>query len=91
MHGIARLDALIANASYLPITTRAMRLASELWAEIRNQRLSTAPDHALDGDVILAAQTRLLQSTMDDVVVATTNIAHLSRFVKAEQWRNIAA
>ena len=85
--GIARLDAFIEQAGLLPITTTAMRRAASLWAEARQRGRPTAPDAALDGDVILAAQAVTLDRA--DVVVATTNPKHLSRFVAAELWADI--
>ena len=86
--GIARLDKLIAQIGYLEITTRAMRQAAEYWAIARQQHQPTAADPALDADVILAAQAATLNRT--DVVIATTNVKHLSRFVQAKIWSNIA-
>lgn len=89
--GIARLDALIARVhdiEYLALTTPAMRQAATFWAEARRQGRPTAADPALDGDVILAAQAATLDRT--GVVVATTNVRHLSRFVPAELWPDIA-
>jgi len=38
--------------------------------------------------MILAGQALTLGTP--DVVVATTNIGHLSRFVPAELWQNVA-
>lgn len=83
---IERIDLFIEAADFVPITTEAMRLAAELWAEARNQGQPTAPDPALDGDVILAAQTKLAG---EGAVVATTNPDHLSRFVAAAHWSEI--
>ena len=88
IRGIERLDELIAQVNYLPITTNAMRQAATYWANARQQGQPTAADPALDGDVILAAQAATLNWT--DVVVATTNVRHLSRFVQAEIWSDIA-
>jgi predicted nucleic acid-binding protein len=84
---LANLDAIGAQLDYLPLTTDAMRLAAELWAQARIAGQPTAPDPALDGDVILAAQALRLNLP---VVVATGNPAHLTRFVPAELWSNIA-
>ena len=86
--GIARLDALIKNAAYLAITTAAMRLAAEFWAEARQRGRPSAADAALDGDVIIAAQAAT--ANFRGVVVATTNPRHLSPFVEADLWFNIA-
>ncbi len=84
---LALLDSLAAQIEYLPLTTDAMRRAAALWALARNTGQPTAPDHALDGDVILAAQALTLNTPL---VVASGNPAHLSRFVKSELWQNIA-
>jgi predicted nucleic acid-binding protein len=81
------LDRLAGLLEYLPITTAAMRQAAKFWAQARQQGRPTAGDQALDGDVILAAQAVTLG--VADVVVATTNVAHLSRFVSAETWQSI--
>jgi predicted nucleic acid-binding protein len=85
--GIARLNELAKMLEYLPITTEAMRQAALFWAQARQQGQPTAGDNTIDADMILVAQTVNLGIT--DVVVATTNVGHLSRFVSAELWNNI--
>jgi predicted nucleic acid-binding protein len=85
-NALINLDQLAAQLEYLPLTTTAMRLAAGLWAQARIAGQPTAPDHALDGDVILAAQALSLNTP---VAVATGNPAHLTRFVAAELWSNI--
>lgn len=85
---IARLDALAAATDYLPLTTAAMRRAAELWAQARQHGQPTAGDKTIDADVILAAQCLTLGHA--PIVVATTNIGHLARFVPAELWQNIS-
>jgi predicted nucleic acid-binding protein len=87
--GLARLDALAGLLEYLPLTTAAMRQAASFWAQARQQGQPTADDKALDGDVILAAQAATLG--VPDVVIATTNIGHLSRFAPSELWQNVQA
>ena len=86
--GVARLDALVSQVEYLAITTAAMRRAAEFWAEARQRGRPTAADAALDGDVILAGQAATLKRT--GLIVATTNVRHLSRFVPAALWTEIA-
>jgi predicted nucleic acid-binding protein len=54
---IRQLDQLLDLALYLPITTEAMRRSARLWAVARQTGQPTAHPQALDGDVILAAQT----------------------------------
>ncbi len=83
---LTNLDGCGSQLEYLPLTTSVMRRAAELWAQARRTGQPTAPDPALDGDVILAAQALTLNTA---VVVATGNPAHLSRFVPAELWSNI--
>jgi predicted nucleic acid-binding protein len=91
---IRQLDQLLDLALYLPITTEAMRRAAKLWAAklwavVRQTGQPTAHPQALDGDVILAAQT--IEAFGDDpgVIVATSNVSHLSRFVASAHWRDI--
>ena len=84
---VKRLDALAQATEYLPITTAAMRRAAELWAQARQQGQPTAGDNTIDADMILAAQALMLGEPQ--VVVATTNVGHLSRFVPADDWQNI--
>jgi predicted nucleic acid-binding protein len=86
--GMASLDWLGRRLEYLPLTTAAVRQAAQLWADARQQGRPTAADSDLDIDVILAAQALTLG--VANLVVATTNVAHLSRFVPAELWQNIA-
>ncbi|MEG4944316.1 nuclease [Microcoleus sp. F4-D5] len=87
VRGIARLDELANLAEYLPITTAAMRQAAMFWAQARQQGQPTAGDKTIDSDMILAAQATTLDVV--DVVIATTNVGHLSRFAPADLWRNI--
>ncbi|HKB01570.1 MAG TPA: nucleic acid-binding protein [Gemmataceae bacterium] len=86
---IARLDALAAATNYLPLSTAAMRKAAELWAAARKAGKPTATEKAIDGDVILAAQALTLGEP--SVVVATTNVGHLSRFVTAQDWKMVTS
>ena len=85
-NALALLDLQGTRLEYLPLTTAAMRCAADLWAQARNAGQPTAVDWALDCDVILAAQALTLGAP---AVIATTNIAHLSRFTQAELWQNI--
>jgi predicted nucleic acid-binding protein len=83
---LANLDAYAVHLEYLPLTTTAMRRAAELWALARGRGQQTASNHALDGDVILAAQALDLNVP---VLVATANPVHLTRFVPADLWSSI--
>jgi predicted nucleic acid-binding protein len=85
---LTRLDALALATEYLPLTTPAMRRAAELWAIARQTGQPTAGDNTIDADVILIAQAQTLG--VPGVVIATTNVGHLSRFTAAEVWTNIS-
>ena len=78
--GIARLEALNVEFSYLAITTIAMHRAAEFWAQVRRVGLPTASPEALDGDCILAAQAVSINRPGYSVTITTTNLRHLSRF-----------
>ena len=77
----------------IPIDSETMRMAAELWANIRREGQPTASNDSLDGDVILAAQAILQLNNFDLVVVVTTNFNHISRFesegIKVEDWQQI--
>ena len=88
-NGIKRLNALRDALIYLPIDTATMLKAAEFWSQARQIGKPTASYDALDGDVILAAQATLLQNANNQVIVATTNIKHLSLFVDAREWKLI--
>jgi hypothetical protein len=66
-----------------------MRRAAAFWAQARQSGRPTAPDLALDADAILAGQAAALPA--EDVVIATTNVGHLSRFVTAAPWHTITS
>jgi predicted nucleic acid-binding protein len=83
--GIERLTALGALLEYLPLTTAAMHQAARFWAQARQQGQPTAGDKTIDGDMILAGQAAALGEV--DLVIATTNVGHLGRFVPADLWQ----
>ena len=87
--GLAELDDLKTRFDYLPITTAAMLRAAELWAQSRNSGLATGDPKKLDIDVILAAQALTLAVPAADLLVATANVSHISRFVAADLWTNV--
>ncbi len=87
--GIQQLELLKTEVVYLPITTDVMLKAAELWAQVRQDGKPTADPKSLDGDVILAAQALLLAQQEYEVIVATTNVKHISRFVDARLWTDI--
>lgn len=89
MAGISRLDALKAAFRFLPISSPAMLFAADLWARSRQSGLATGDPKKLDIDVVLAAQALTLGVPTSELVVATSNVGHLSRFVPAQVWSDI--
>lgn len=89
---IARLRAFChaVPGRYLPLTDADLDRAAVFWARARNAGRPTAAMEALDGDVILAAQALGMGVPVSDLVIATTNPAHLSQFVTAALWTDIA-
>ena len=87
--GIANLNALKAAFRFLPISSPAMLLAADLWSQSRQRGLATGDPKKLDIDVILAAQALILGVPPADLIVATSNVNHISRFVPADLWNNI--
>ncbi|MBL8191060.1 MAG: hypothetical protein JNK38_23785 [Acidobacteria bacterium] len=85
-----KLDALQSQFDYLPIGTPILRRAAQLWSQARNLGKPTADALSLDADVLIAAQASLLIEDGDEVVIATTNPKHLSLFVPAARWQDIA-
>jgi len=84
--GLKRLDTLRIAPGLLPLNSAMMLKAAELWADARNSGMPTAHDHALDCDVILAAQALSVGG-----IIATENVGHLSRYADARIWRDIKA
>jgi predicted nucleic acid-binding protein len=95
--GLARLDTLIAEFGLEPIDQDVVLEAARLWADVRSFGLPTAPELALDGDCILAAQANVLLRSSSQIeeggavqaIVATTNLKHLSRMTTARHWRDL--
>jgi predicted nucleic acid-binding protein len=82
---LSNMDELIKKNTYLALDTPTMRDAAKLWAELRQRGKPTAPDPALDGDVILGAQARRHM----DHLVATANLRHLTQLCNAIDWRQL--
>lgn len=80
----------IEPSRFLLLTTNDLEGAATLWAQARSKGVPTASPDALDVDVILAAQALALGLPESDLVIATTNVGHLSRFVPADDWQKIA-
>lgn len=87
---IAKLDALKRTIGFDPITTSVMDQAATFWAQARGMGRPTAPDTALDGDMILSAHAAVIESHAHKVIIATTNVKHLNLFADARLWTDIS-
>jgi toxin FitB len=81
---LARLDELSRELRYLPVTTATWRSAANLWAWLRRTGKSTASEHGLDGDVLIAAQ-----AIAEGAIVVTTNPRHFQPLVNAMAWSDL--
>ena len=89
-NSIRELDGLKVIFRYLPINTEAMLRAADLWAHSRRNGFPTGDPKKIDIDAILAAQALTLSVAPTNVIIATSNVAHISRFLPADHWNNIA-
>lgn len=85
------LDELLTLIEFLPMTSPVIKKSAQLWAETRFQGLATADADNIDVDVIIGATCQLLQQEYPGqrLIVATTNVKHLSRFIEATNWHEI--
>ena len=87
-----RLDNFCSQFLIGPVTAEAWEKAAEFWAIVRQAGRPTAHPEALDADAILAGVAAMLGRPGDQVVIATTNVRHLSWFhgIDAQRWEDIA-
>ncbi|MEL7010247.1 MAG: type II toxin-antitoxin system VapC family toxin [Cyanobacteria bacterium J06629_2] len=91
INSVTSLNELKDLITFLPISNKVMIKAASLWAEARIQGVPTADDKSLDADIIICAQYKLLEQEYPGryIVIATTNVKHLSLFTEAKEWREI--
>ena len=91
LNSIKNLDQLREIISFLPVTSELLKKASVLWASARSQGIPTADNKSLDIDIIICSHWQMLKEEFPGryIVIATTNVKHLSRFTEANSWRNI--
>lgn len=89
--GIEKLEMIENFVDFLEIDRIVAELAAEFWAEARLQGQPTADEKNIDIDMMIMAHWRLLSESFPGryVVIATTNVRHLSLFANAEEWQNI--
>jgi len=88
---INTLDNLRNIIDFLPITYEVTCQAAQIWAKARLQGQPTASDKTIDVDMIIAAHWLRLKDQFPSryIVIATTNVKHLSLFAEALTWENI--
>ena len=76
---------------FLPVATEAFGLAADFWARASTSGQTTRDEKDIDIDIIISAQYQLLKDEFpgQQVIVATTNLKHLSLFCNAANWRDI--
>ncbi len=91
INSVASLDEIKNLITFLPISNEVMIEAAGLWAQARIQGIPTADDKSLDADIIICAQYKILEQEYPGIyiVIATTNVKHLSRFTEAKKWQEI--
>jgi len=67
---------------YIPLTTKSMRLAADIWAQTRANGQLRGPEDDLDVDVILAAQARQAGG-----YILTTNEKHFRSIAEVFDWK----
>lgn len=89
--GLSLLDDLCKFVEFLPVTETILDLAADIWATARMAGQPTAGDRNLDADMIICATWQDLATRYpgQEVVIATTNVRHLSRFATAVRWENL--
>ncbi|MDJ0731410.1 MAG: type II toxin-antitoxin system VapC family toxin [Crocosphaera sp.] len=89
--GLNNLDDLHNLINFVPVSPIILRSSAELWAETRRLGQPTAELNNIDADVIIGATCQLIQEEYPGqrLIVATTNVKHLSRFVEAKKWTQI--
>jgi predicted nucleic acid-binding protein len=88
---INKLDSLHQMVDFLPVSQDVLKKAAQLWAETRRKGKPTADIKNIDVDIIIGATCQLLQAEYPGqfLVVATTNVKHISQFVEAKVWQEI--
>jgi hypothetical protein len=91
INSIQNLDELREIIDFLPISSALLKQAAYLWASARSQGIPTADDKSLDADMIICTQWQMLKAEFPGryIVIATTNVKHLSRFSESKVWRDI--
>ncbi len=91
--GVKILNSLRTNGlvAFLSVSNESLDLAANPWASIATDRKYAPEMESIDPDIILSAQYQLIRDEHPghSVLMATTNLKHLSLFCDAAHWRDI--
>jgi predicted nucleic acid-binding protein len=89
--GLTILDRLHQIIEFLPVDETILNIAADIWATARMGGQPTAGDRNLDADMIICATWKYLKTYHpgQEVIIATTNIRHLSLFANAVTWEDL--
>ena len=90
--GIPMLDSLALSIDFLPINKKILLTAAQIWAMARETGQPTADDRNIDVDLLICGTWEYLRGNYPgrEIVIATTNVKHLSRFAMAMKWQDIS-
>lgn len=76
---------------FLVADRQVLNIAAELWAKAAASGQTSRSDKDIDIDIIISAHYQILVSEYpgQQIIVATKNLKHLSRFCTAENWQDI--
>ncbi|AFY93434.1 hypothetical protein [Chamaesiphon minutus] len=91
--GVIELDILAETGilEFIPVSRKDAILAAQMWVDAQADGRPTSDKKKIDIDVIISAQCLILQQDNpgQSVVMATTNIKHISRYCEAANWQDI--
>jgi predicted nucleic acid-binding protein len=76
---------------FIDVSREDSILAAQMWVDAQAEGLPTSDKKKIDIDVIISAQCLILQQENpgQKVIMATTNIKHISRYCEAANWQDI--
>jgi hypothetical protein len=90
-HSLTALDELHEFVEFISVSPQVLGKAADIWARSRLQGQPMSNLTGIDVDAIVCAHWQLLRDEFPSryVVVATTNVRHLSLFTEAFEWQDI--
>jgi hypothetical protein len=88
---LLRLNQLPKKLGFHAVSSEVLQRAAHCWAEARLNGKPTADWHSLEVDMILAGHAATIgeQHSLEQVLIATTNVQHLRHFADARDWASI--